>query len=291
MPKISALIELSRIDRFAGTMILFWPFAWSVTMSANRFNVSIEDYTLAILSGFFGACLLHSGGCIWNDIIDMDLDALVERTKHRPLPSGRLTVAQALVFLSMHIFILFFMSLHLNNVAWKLAFLTVVPLTGLYPFMKRITYLPQAWLGITLNTPVLIASTIFTDELSTAAIVLAAGGWCWTMWYDTIYGSQDKKDDVKAGVKSIVLLLHRYTWSALLAFSLGTVMCWIISGIINGSGAPYFAISAGGGGLLLARDLLTMDLDDPKSCLRAFESNGFLIGPIVYVGCLLDYLL
>ncbi|KAJ7451185.1 UbiA prenyltransferase [Mycena latifolia] len=155
-------IELSRIDRFAGTMILFWPYG--------------------------------------RDIIDIDLDAKVERTEHRPLPDGRISVSQALVFLSMHVVLLFTMSRHLNLVAWRLAFLTVVP---------------------------------------------------WTMWYDTIYGSQDKKDDIKAGVNRFV----------------------------------------GGGALLLARDLWTTDLDNPKSCLCAFERNGFVIGPIVWVGCLLDYLL
>ncbi|KAJ7208987.1 4-hydroxybenzoate polyprenyl transferase, partial [Mycena pura] len=279
-------IELSRIDRFAGTMILFWPFAWSLTISATRHNVPIEEYIMALFSGFLGAC----GGCIWNDIIDMDLDAKVERTKYRPLPEGRISVSQALVFLSMHVFLLFAMSRYLNAVAWRFAFLTIVPLTGIYPFMKRITYLPQVWLGITLNTPILLAWTIYTEETPNAACVLTAGGWCWTMWYDTIYASQDKKDDVKAGVKSIVLLLHQYTWLALAAFSTATVLCWLICGILNGSGILYFAVGVGGGALLLARDLWTVDLDDPKSCLRAFQRNGFAIGPVVWAGCLLDYL-
>ncbi|KAK6984824.1 4-hydroxybenzoate polyprenyl transferase [Favolaschia claudopus] len=258
MPSVSTLIELSRVDRFAGTMILFWPFG---------------------------------GGCIWNDIIDMDLDAQVERTKHRPLPDGRITVPQALVFLSIHVYLLFAMSRYLNPTAWTLAFLTVVPFTGIYPFMKRITYLPQVWLGITLNTPILIAATIFTNKTPTPAYILAAGGWSWTMWYDTIYGSQDKKDDVKAGVKSIVLLLQRYTWLALLIFSSATTTSWLICGLLNGSGTPYFVVSVAGGGFLLARDLFTVNLDDPKSCLRAFQNNGFAIGPIVFAGCLLDYLL
>jgi len=191
----------------------------------------------------------------------------------------------------MHIILLYALSLHLNLVAWRFAFLTVVPLTGLYPFMKRITHLPQAWLGITLNTPVLIASTIFTDELCSSAILLATSGWCWTMWYDTIYGSQDKKDDVKAGVKSIVVLLQRHTWLALLVFSTSTIICWIISGILNGSGLPYFAIGVGGGAFVLVKDLWTTNLDDPKSCLRAFERNGFIIGPLVWAGCVVDYVL
>ncbi|KAJ7493149.1 4-hydroxybenzoate polyprenyl transferase [Mycena galericulata] len=311
MTNISTLIELSRINKFAGTMILFWPYAWSVTMSARQLQVPLQSYMFALLSGFF-RCMhssqvdillasfnfpqhwelnWNSGGCVWNDIIDKDLDAKVERTKHRPLPDGRISVVQALVFLSVHVVLLFGMSRPLNSVARLFLFLTVVPFTGLYPFMKRVTYWPQAWLGITLNTPVLLAATIFTEEMSLASFALAAGGWAWTMWYDTIYGSQDKKDDAKAGVGSIVLLLHRYTRFALLIFSTSIVACWIACGILNRNGLPYFTVSVGGGSLLLARDLWTVDLDDPKSCLRAFERNGFVIGPIVWVGFLLDYLM
>ncbi|KAK7458754.1 hypothetical protein VKT23_009756 [Stygiomarasmius scandens] len=258
MPSVSTLIELSRIDRFAGTLILFWP---------------------------------YGGGCVWNDIIDMNLDAQVGRTKHRPLPSGRITITTALVFLSMHLILLFGLSTYLNPIAWKLAFLTVVPLTGIYPFMKRITYLPQVWLGITLNTPVVLASAIFKDNISIASVILALGCWSWTMWYDTIYGSQDKKDDVQAGVKSIVLLLDHYTRTALCLFATFIVSSWVICGILAGSSAPYFMVTVGGGGFLLLQDLLRVDLEDPKSCLRAFERNGFLIGPIVWLGFLIDYII
>ncbi|PFH46558.1 hypothetical protein AMATHDRAFT_77612 [Amanita thiersii Skay4041] len=235
--------------------------------------------------------MFPGGGCIWNDIIDKDLDAQVERTKHRPLPDGRITIPQALVFLSVHIIALFTLSHYLNDVAWKLAFATVVPLTGLYPFMKRITYLPQVWLGITLNTPVLLASAIFTNSISRAAMVLAFGGWSWTMWYDSIYACQDKKDDVKAGVKSIVLFLQHYTRIALTLFATGLASSWYLCGLLSGSGLPYFVVSVLGGGMLLARDLFTVDLDNPKSCLVAFERNGFVIGPIVWLGFLLDYLM
>jgi len=108
-------------------MILFWPYAWSVTMSARQFGVPLQEYILALFAGFLGACLLHSGGCIWNDIIDKDLDAKVERTKHRPLPDGRISVPEALMFLFVHLVLLFAMSHHLNPVAWRLAFLTTVP--------------------------------------------------------------------------------------------------------------------------------------------------------------------
>lgn len=284
-------VELSRIDRFAGTMILFWPYAWSITMSARQAQVPLIPYVNGLAAGFLGACLLHSGGCVWNDIIDKDIDARVERTKGRPLPKGTLSVAHAAYFLMPHLLGLAVLAHHLNPIAWRMALITVLPLTGLYPFMKRITYWPQAWLGITLNAPVLLASSVLTPDVSTGAMVLAAGGWCWTMWYDTIYGSQDKKDDVSAGVKSIVLLLQQHTKIALSIFAAGLWLSWTICGFMTSSGPVYFVITIGGGGLLLARDLWTVDVDDPKSCLIAFERNGFLIGPVVWSGFLLDYLL
>jgi len=179
----------------------------------------------------------------------------------------------------------------LKSVAWSLAFITIIPLTGLYPFMKRVTYWPQAWLGITLNMPVILASAIFADQISVPSTILAVGGWTWTMWYDTIYACQDKNDDEKAGVKSIVLLLRQNVKVALAIFAIILVSSWAICGILSNGGAAYFVVGVGGGALLLGHDLLTVDLDDPKSCLCAFERNGFVIGPLVFTGFLLDYIL
>jgi len=291
MPTIRAFIELSRVDRFAGTMILFWPFAWSTTMTAKEYNIPFNSYLQVLSMGFLGACLLHSGGCIWNDIVDMDFDAQVERTKGRPLPSKRITVPQALIFLSVHVILLFSISHYINPTSWYLAFITIVPLTGLYPFMKRITYFPQVWLGITLNAPVLIASAVFLNRVSSASVVLATGGLAWTMWYDTIYACQDKKDDAKAGVKSITLLLENHVKTALFFFATWLVSSWLICGVLTGSGMVYFFVTVVGGGLTLAYDLIGVDLDDPKSCLRAFQHNGFVIGPLATTGFLVDYLL
>jgi len=291
MPTIRAFIELSRVDRFAGTMILFWPFAWSTTMTAKQYKIPFNSYLQVLSMGFLGACLLHSGGCIWNDIIDMDIDAQVDRTKGRPLPSKRITVPQALLFLSVHVILLFTISHFINATSWNLAFITIVPLTGLYPFMKRITYFPQVWLGITLNAPVLIASAVFINSVSWAAMVLAAGGLAWTMWYDTIYACQDKKDDAKAGVKTITLILQNHVKIALFFFATSLVSSWLICGILTGSGMVYFFVTVVGGGLTLAYDLFGVDLDDPKSCLGAFQRNGFVIGPLVTIGFFLDYLL
>jgi len=157
--------------------------------------------------------------------------------------------------------------------------------------MKRITYFPQVWLGITLNAPVLIASAVFVNKVSWAAIILAAGGLAWTMWYDTIYACQDKKDDVKAGVKSITLILKNNVKIALCIFAVVLVSSWLICGVLTGCGMVYFLVTVIGGGFTLASDLFNVDLDDPKSCLDAFQHNGFVIGPLAAMGFSLDYLL
>ncbi|KAK2459955.1 hypothetical protein APHAL10511_008040 [Amanita phalloides] len=233
---------------------------------------------------------MSGGGCIWNDTIDRDLDAKVERTRNRPLAAGRMSVLEALAFLSVHVIALFYLCHLMNDLGWWIGFCTTVPLTGLYPFMKRITYWPQVWLGVTLSAPVLLGSAVFVDAVSRAVMVLMAGGVSWVMWYDTIYACQDKKDDEKAGVKSITLVLHRYIRATLLIFAWGVVSSWLASGLLSGAGITYFLISVAGGAALLLRGSLSTDLDDPRSCLAAFESNGFLIGPIVFLGILLDYL-
>ncbi|KAF9522455.1 4-hydroxybenzoate polyprenyl transferase, partial [Crepidotus variabilis] len=295
-------IELSRINRFAGTMILFWPFAWSLTMSALEFKIELFRYLQILAVGFAGAILLHSGGsmviilthsgggCIWNDIVDCDLDAQVERTKVRPLPTGRITIPQALAFLAVHVGLIFWISQDLGSLAWWIVFSTVIPLAGLYPFMKRITYFPQIWLGVTLNAPILLPSAIFVSHISPSSKILALGGLTWTLWYDTIYACQDRQDDAKAGVKSITLLLDQRVKQGLGAFASVISFSWFMAGHLSGNGLFFLLVGAGGGSILLARDLLRTDVNNPKSCLRAFENNGFVIGPTVFVGFLADYL-
>jgi len=234
---------------------------------------------------------LAGGGCIWNDIVDIDIDAKVERTKNRPLPTGRVSVPEALVFMSVHLVLMVIMLYPLKHVALLLGLLAIGPLPGIYPFMKRITYWPQAWLGIALNVGAPFGSAIFTGEVSKESLVLAIGGWSWTIWYDTIYACQDKKDDVKAGVKSTALLFGAYTKPILFLFGSLLVGSWLYCGIANGSHVCYFVSTVVGGAFLLLKQIWNVDLDTPKSCLETFQNNGLLIGPVVWVGFLADYLM
>uniref|UniRef100_P9WEI6 UbiA prenyltransferase claS n=1 Tax=Ampulloclitocybe clavipes TaxID=56467 RepID=CLAS_AMPCV len=287
--KLQPWIQLTRVRKFAGTMVLFWPFAWGLTMAARALLLPVQTFGTILACGFFASCLLHSAGCIWNDILDQDFDRQVERTKSRPIASGAISNTGALIFMFAHLFILMGMIWTSNSLAWMIGIISIFPLPGIYPLMKRITYWPQAWLGIALNTGIVMAWAYTTGTYPTSSIVLSVGAWAWTIYYDTIYACQDKKDDINAGVKSTALLFGSYIKPVLSLFGSIIVGSLLISGILNNQELPYFLVSVGGGGLHLATQLWQVDLDTPKSCWNAFHSTAFNFGAIVWAGLLLDY--
>ncbi|KAJ7846060.1 4-hydroxybenzoate polyprenyl transferase [Mycena olivaceomarginata] len=264
-------INLTRVSRFAGTMLVFWPL---------RANVPIPQF-------FY---LLLCAGCVWNDILDRNFDRQVERTKGRPIAAGKISVAGAVAFLWAHLGIMIWMVRDVNALAWKIALVTMFPLAGLYPLMKRITYWPQAWLGISMNAGVVMAWAFITGSIPTSAFALLGGTWAWTIWYDTIYACQDKKDDVKAGVKSTALLFGNSIKLVLAFFASIMMGGLILAGILNGHELPYFLLSVGGGSLYLAVQLYAVDTNSPKSCWAAFHRNGFNLGALIWSGFLADYI-
>jgi len=284
-------IELSRVHKFAGSMLIFWPCAWGMTMAARPLSLSLHTYAMNLTYGLIGAALLHSAGCVWNDILDRDFDRQVERTKHRPIADGRVSVQGALVFLAMHLILLIGLLWPVNTLAWKIGLITVFPLAGIYPLMKRVTYWPQAWLGLAINMISLVAWSALRARLHLASGALIFGLWCWTLYYDTIYACQDKRDDVQAGVKSTALLFGPHVKKILAAFAGLLVTCLAVAGALNNQGIPYFILTVGGAAAHLIMQLRNIDVDDPKSCLDAFESNGFTLGEIVWGGLFVDYLL
>ncbi|KAF8178146.1 4-hydroxybenzoate polyprenyl transferase [Mycena galopus ATCC 62051] len=286
-------INLTRVSRFAGTMLVFWPYAWGLTMTARSANVPVPQFFYLLFCGFIGASLSHSmnsAGCVWNDILDRNFDRQVERTKGRPIASGKISVRGAVVFLWAHLGIMLWMVRDVNALAWKIALVTMFPLAGLYPLMKRITYWPQAWLGISMNAGVVMAWAFITGSVSTSAFALFGGTWAWTIWYDTIYACQDKKDDVKAGVKSTALLFGNSIKLVLALFASLMMSGLILAGILNGHQLPYFMLSVGGGSVYLAVQLYAVDTDSPKSCWAAFHRNGFNLGALIWSGFLADYI-
>ncbi|KAJ6588592.1 4-hydroxybenzoate polyprenyl transferase [Mycena capillaripes] len=283
-------INLTRVSRFAGTMLVFWPYAWGLTMTARSANLPVSRFFYLLFCGFIGASLSHSAGCVWNDILDRNFDRQVERTKGRPIASGKISVRGAVAFLWAHLGIMIWMVHDVNDLAWKIALVTMFPLAGLYPLMKRITYWPQAWLGISMNAGVVMAWAFITGSIPASALALFAGTWAWTIWYDTIYACQDKKDDVKAGVKSTALLFGNSIKLVLALFASIMMSGLILAGILNNHQLPYFVVSVGGGSVYLAVQLYAVDTDSPKSCWAAFHRNGFNLGALIWVGFLADYI-
>ncbi|KAG6910305.1 hypothetical protein DXG01_011702 [Tephrocybe rancida] len=198
-----------------------------------------------------------------------------------------------------------------TGAGWSVGLLALFPLTGAYPLMKRITYWPQAWLGLAINIGISMAWATTTSSIPPNSLVLSAGSFFWTLWYggyslfstlerlvltliahsDTIYACQDKKDDVAAGIKSTALLFGSHVKQILAIFGTIFMTALTISGIMSDQSLPFFVVSVFGGALHLTWQLYTVDVDSPGSCWRTFEANGFYFGAVVEAGLALDYLM
>ena len=263
-------LQLSRIDRPIGTWLLLLPCLWSVTLAAAFQGHAFPSLWL-FLAFTIGAFAMRGAGCTLNDLFDQDLDAQVARTANRPLPSGRVTNGQALAWLGLQCFAGLLVLLTFNSTAfwWGMAsLLLVVP----YPVMKRITYWPQAWLGLTFNWGALLGWIAVTGELSWAAIWLYIGGVFWTLGYDTVYAHQDRDDDALIGVKSTALALGGRTKHWLRIFYSVAAGAFLIALVLSGAG--FFAYL---GLLALSVHFLWqvrwVDVDQPHLCLMVFKSN------------------
>jgi 4-hydroxybenzoate polyprenyltransferase len=268
---------LARWDRPIGTWLLLWPCWWGLALAPGW-----PDLRLLALFGL-GAIAMRGAGCVVNDLADRDLDAKVERTRHRPLASGRLSVAQALTFLVLQLLVGLAILLSFNHFTVLLG-LASIPLVIVYPFMKRITWWPQAVLGLTFNWGALVGWSAVTAGLAAPALVLYAAGFFWTLGYDTIYAHQDKVDDALIGVKSSARRLGARTVPWLWLFY-GTALALIgAAGWLVAMGPGFYLMLVLAGGHL-AWQVRTIDLDDPMSCLRRFRSNREL-GLLVFAALL-----
>src|SRR3954454_13854868 len=209
-------LRLARLGRPIGTWLLFWPCVFGLAAGAaaedRRLFSSMREWLLLLLFAV-GAIVMRGAGCTYNDIVDRDIDARVARTRGRPIPSGAVSVKQAWIFTVVQCAVGFAILLCLNRFSIALGALSLT-LIALYPFMKRVTWWPQAWLGITFNWGALLGSSALTARTSAIDLVLYVGCFFWTLGYDTIYALQDVEDDALAGVKSTARLFGRYarTW-------------------------------------------------------------------------------
>ncbi|KAG6827502.1 hypothetical protein H0H92_011522 [Tricholoma furcatifolium] len=253
---IKPWVQITRVSKFAGTLFLFWP---------------------------------YGAGCIWNDILDREFDRQVERCKNRPIASGKISVFGALVFMSVHIALLLRLIWNLDAPAFTWGLISIFVLPGIYPYMKRITHWPQAWLGLTMNCGVAMAWLALGQGVPTSIAILYAGAWAWMIWTDTVYACQDKRDDLKAGVKSTAILFGSWIKPILGGFCAMFVASLFIAGVMNNMGAYYHIISVFGAALYLAYDIITVDLDTPKACWDSFNRNGFGLCTFIWVGAFVDY--
>jgi len=200
MEKIRVFIQLTRLNKPIGFLLLFWPCGWGLSLGYYS-NENIILYFKYIILFFLGSVLMRSAGCIFNDIVDKDLDKKVARTKNRPLPSGKISVLESFFYVIGLCFLSLLILLEFNKLTIFLGAGSMI-LAFAYPFMKRITYWPQLFLGLTFNWGIIMGWTAMTNNISIEPIVLYLSAIFWTLGYDTIYGLQDIQDDEIIGVKS-----------------------------------------------------------------------------------------
>ncbi len=265
-------LRLVRLDRPIGTWLLLFPCWWSLALAAAA-EGRWPDPWLLILFGV-GALVMRGAGCVVNDLADRRIDAKVARTATRPIASGQIPVTRALVFLAALLLIGLAVLLQLNRFAVALGAASLL-LVAVYPFLKRVTYWPQAWLGLTFNWGALLGWAAARGSLDAPAVWLYAAGIAWTLGYDTIYAHQDKEDDVLAGVKSTALKFGAATRPWLTGFFALTAVLLAASAASAGLGWPaYLGVALAAAHF--AWQTATLDIDDPVNCLTRFRSNRFV---------------
>ena len=272
-------LRLSRADRPIGTWLLLIPCWWALAlaMAADPDGPRWQDLWIALGCGI-GAFVMRGAGCTWNDITDRHIDAQVARTRSRPLPSGQVTVRQALVWMVVQTLIGAAVLLSFNTTAIVAGIVSLLPV-AIYPFAKRFTWWPQVFLGVAFNWGIFVAWAAHTGSLSWPPLLLWLGGIAWTLFYDTIYAHQDKDDDALIGVKSTARLfgdaetpawLRRFLVMALTLMGAGVILA-----LIEAPGASLLVAIIGlmAFGAHLRWQLLRLDTTDPGLCLHLFRSN------------------
>ena len=272
-------LRLSRADRPIGTWLLLIPCWWALAlaMAADPDGPRWQDLWIALGCGI-GAFVMRGAGCTWNDITDRHIDAQVARTRSRPLPSGQVTVRQALVWMVVQTLIGAAVLFSFNTTAIVAGIVSLLPV-AIYPFAKRFTWWPQVFLGVAFNWGIFVAWAAHTGSLSWPPLLLWLGGIAWTLFYDTIYAHQDKDDDALIGVKSTARLfgdaetpawLRRFLVLALTLLGAGVILA-----LIEAPGASLLVAIIGlmAFGAHLRWQLLRLDTTDPGLCLHLFRSN------------------
>ena len=284
MNQIKLFIELTRLKKPIGFMLLFWPCAWGLTLAYN-FSDNLINYFFYLILFFLGAVLMRSAGCIVNDILDKEFDSKVFRTKDRPIAAGKVSIKLA-IFYSMTLCLLaLFVLLNFNSLTIIMA-LGSMPLAFTYPLMKRFTYWPQLFLGITFNYGLILGWTSITGKIDLVPIIFYLGAIFWTLGYDTIYGYQDIKDDEIIGLKSTSIKFKNKPKYFLVTCYTSLLTLFAIGGYYMKFHFSYFVLLILPMLHLFLYQIKTFSTDNPKSCLTVFKSNNML-GLIIFLNILL----
>jgi 4-hydroxybenzoate polyprenyltransferase len=284
MKQLNLFIELTRLKKPIGFMLLFWPCAWGLTLAYN-FSNGLNNYFVYLTLFFFGSVLMRSAGCIVNDISDKEFDKKVERTKNRPIASNKVSIKLAIFYTIILCSLAFLVLINFNNLTIILA-LGSMPLAFTYPLMKRFTYWPQLFLGITFNYGLILGWTSITGEISIIPIIFYLGAIFWTLGYDTIYGFQDIQDDEIIGIKSTSIKFKNKPKRFVTVCYVFLISSILISGALMNYNY-FFYIS-----LLMTMihlffyQIKLFNSKNPTSCLKVFKSNN-VIGLIIFCNILI----
>ena len=279
MEKFQIFVQLTRLNKPIGVLLLFWPCAWGLTLG-YYFNSDTNLYLKYIILFFLGSVLMRSAGCIFNDIIDRDLDKKVQRTKERPIASGKISVPKASICAIVLCLVSLLILLQFNWLTIALGMSSMI-LAFAYPFMKRITYWPQFFLGLTFNWGIIMGWTAITNSISIEPFVLYFAAIFWTLGYDTIYGLQDIHDDAIIGVKSTSIKFKKNV-----KVFVGTCYSLCVFLIL----LTFFMIEINKYFLLLTipfiitfiYQLKIFKISNSESCLVAFKNNN-LTGLLIFI--------
>ena len=284
MKQLNLFIELIRLKRPIGYMLLFWPCTWGLTL-AYDFSKNLNDYFFYLLLFFLGSVLMRSAGCIVNDILDKEFDKRVSRTKTRPIASGKISIKLALAYVVFLCFIALLVLLNFNTYTIILA-LCSMPLAFSYPLMKRYTYWPQLFLGITFNYGLILGWVCILNEIELIPIILYIGAIFWTLGFDTIYGYQDIKDDEIIGVKSTSIKFKTNPKLFLIICYSIFIISLITTGFFMNFSSIFYIFLFIPILHLFLYQIYNFNFKDSKNSLKIFKTNG-LLGAIVLFNILI----
>ena len=282
MEQIKIFIELTRLNKPIGFMLLFWPCSWGLAY-AYSFSQNLSLFLYYLVLFFLGSVLMRSAGCIFNDIVDKDFDKKVRRTKDRPIAAGKISIKRSIVYVLILCLIALLILIQFNLLTITLGMGSML-LAFSYPFMKRITYWPQLFLGITFNWGIIMAWAAVNNDISLGIVVLYISAIFWTLGYDTIYGAQDISDDEIIGLKSTsIKFKNNINLFVAFMYLISTILIFYL--FKDKIGYNFFTLLLGLFVFSLIYQIFKFDKMKKESCLRMFKTNN-LSGLIFFLGIL-----